>query len=194
MATHPKRPLNSCQLTGRTAGVWLQPAVVSACTLVLGIVCAPARAWALDVPLLMFDVNVFLLNLGVLLLLIYPVNKFLLQPLAGVLQAREEATAGAQERASELISAAAQAREELEAKLSDARSEGQAKRAAILADAEEAARGVVAAARDAANQEMDGVRSGIADELRAARETLRTDSQALAREAAARILGRELAS
>ena len=188
MATHPKRPFNYTQPIARTA------AVLSASTLVLGIVSAPARAWALDVPLLMFDVNVFLLNLGVLLILIYPVNKFLLQPLARVLQAREEATAGAQERASELITAAAQAREELEAKLGDARGEGQAKRAAILADAEEAARGVVAAAREAANREIDGVRSGIADELRAARETLHTDSQALAREAASRILGRELAS
>ena len=151
-------------------------------------------AWALDVPLLMFDPKLFLLNLIVLLILIYPVNKFLLQPLANVLQAREQATHGAQERANELSAQASSAREELEARLKEARGEGQAKRAAILAEAEEAARGVVNAAREAANQEIEAVRGGIADELRNARETIRGDAQTLAREDASRILGRELAS
>ena len=155
---------------------------------------APHPAWALDVPLLMFDPKIFLLNFVVLLLLIYPVNKFLLQPLVGVLQAREKATSGAQERATELAAEASRAREELEARLSSARGDGQSRRAAMLAEAEESARGVVTEARDAANREIESVRSGIADELRQARETLKSDAESLAREAAGRILGREITS
>ena len=81
---------------------------------------------------------------------------------------------------------------ELEQKLVGARSRAQERRGAILAEAEATERSVIGAAREAANQTIAEVRGAIADELVSARSALESDVRGLAREAAVKILGREL--
>lgn len=138
------------------------------------------------------DPFTLLVNLVVLALLIYPVNRLLLRPLVAVLQEREERTAGASEHAERLLAEAAQCRDEVEHKLGAAREAAQARRAAVLAEAVEEERRVIGAARDDANREIEAVRGSISDELESAREMLRAEARTLASEASARILGRAL--
>jgi F-type H+-transporting ATPase subunit b len=131
-------------------------------------------------------------NLVILGLLIYPVNKLLLQPIVRVLQAREARTSGAQERAGEITQQASALVTQIEARLLEARREAQAQRAAILAKAEEEDRRVLTAARDETARTLDAVRGSVAEELERARASLRDEVISLSREAAARVLGRNL--
>jgi F0F1-type ATP synthase membrane subunit b/b' len=136
--------------------------------------------------------GLLLVNFVVLVLLIYPVNRWLLQPLVVVLEEREARTSGAVERAEALSREAIEARETIEERLAATRLEAQQRRAAVVAEADAEDRRIVAAAREAANTEIDGVRQAIERELESSRGTLRGDAESLAREAASRILGRSL--
>lgn len=138
------------------------------------------------------DLQALLINFAVLLLLMYPVNRLLLQPLVAVLQEREARTAGAIERAEGLADEAADARASVEQRLHAARVEAQARRAEILADADEEERQLIGAAREDAGREIEAVRANVAAELAQASAALKDDARGLAREAASRILGREL--
>lgn len=160
------------------------------CALAVLLTAGPAHAAASLV--LIPDLPTLLINFAVLLLLIYPVNRLLLQPLVAVLEEREARTVGATERAESLVGESADARNTVEQRLSAVRAEAQARRAAILAEADQEERQLVGAAREAAGREIDAVRAGVADELRQASAALKDDARGLAREAASRILGREL--
>lgn len=131
-------------------------------------------------------------NLLLLLLLIYPVNRFLLKPLVALLQEREVRTEGALERAAELTSRASQTAEELGRRLAEAQAGAQTRRASLIAEGELEERRLVGVARSDAVQEVEAIRASVAEELVAARQSLRDDARILAREAAYRILGREL--
>jgi len=138
------------------------------------------------------DPVVLAANLVVLGLLIYSVNKLLLQPIVRVLQAREARTSGAQERATEISSEVAGLAAQIEARLVEARREAQAQRAAILAKAEEEDRRILTLAREETTRTLDAVRASVSEELERARISLRDDVVALSREAATRVLGRAL--
>ncbi len=164
---------------------------------------APVVAWLLVVAAaapanaaaglkLIPEVDLLLVNFAVLLVLIYPVNRLLLQPLAAVLAEREARTSGALARAEHLVSETAGGRETLEAGLLAARIEAQARRTALLAEAEAEERRLLDEARDAGKHELGEVRKGIDRELDQARESLEGDARELAKEAASRILGRKL--
>jgi F-type H+-transporting ATPase subunit b len=131
-------------------------------------------------------------NFVVLLLLIYPVNRWLLQPLVAVLQEREARTHGANARAEALVAEAAQARQIIADRTQEARVQAQTSRAALLAEADSEERSVIGEAREDSGRQVESVRESVQAELRAASESLRGDARALAREAAARILGRAL--
>ncbi len=132
------------------------------------------------------------LSFAVLLLLIYPVNRLVLQPLVAVLEEREARTVGAIARAEALAAELAGQRTILEEGLAAARAEARARRTALLAEADVEDRRLIAAARADGKQELDALRVGVTEELESAREGLASDARALAREAASRILGREL--
>lgn len=136
------------------------------------------------------DVPKLLINMGVFALLIYPTHKLLLQPLVGVLLAREAATAGSVEKASGLRDSAAGEREQLDAALAETRHAAAARRNEILAEAQSEERSILDAARSDAGQVVAEVRDAIAGELEQARRSLQDDARELAGEAAARILGR----
>lgn len=153
---------------------------------------------AIPVPALASDLNLYpdvttvATNIALFLLLIYPVNRLLVQPLLQVLDEREARTSGALTQASRLGEEARAARIAIEARLVEARAAAQLRRNAILADGEPRERAVLEAARADANGIVESVRTSVQAELAEARGALPADARALAREAAARILGRAL--
>ena len=170
----------------------MRVAAVTTWPCALAVVLTASSAHAAADLVLIPDPQTLLINFVVLLLLIYPVNRLLLQPLVAVLQEREARTAGATERAEGLAGEAADARASVEQRLRAARVEAQARRAEILAEADQEERRLIGAAREDAGREIDAVRANMAQELAQASATLQDDARGLAREAASRILGREL--
>ncbi len=150
---------------------------------------ADARAAGLN---LFPEWNLVGLNLLLFVILIYPVNRLLVQPLLRVLDERERRTSGAESEVEVLRAEARGARTTLEAGLVEARARAQARRAAILSEGESEERALLDAARSDAVQNVESVRSAVQSELDAARAALEADTRALAREAAGRILGRSL--
>lgn len=134
-----------------------------------------------------------LLNMVVLLVLIVPVNRLLLQPIVRVLQEREARTSGALERAEQVGAESVESADRLEETLASARAEGQRVRGEIMARSEEEERAILTRARESAARSVEAVRGSISEELEQARGALREDASALAREAATRLLGRNLA-
>lgn len=138
------------------------------------------------------EMKLVALNVLLFVLLIYPVNRLLVQPLLRVLEERERRTSGAESEVEQLGADARAARATLDAGLLEARGHAQARRAAILAAGETEERALLDAARNDAVRNVEAVRDAVQSELDAARSALESDTRALAREAATRILGRSL--
>lgn len=156
------------------------------------LVVAPAPAFAAVGIKLVPEIEILALNFVVLLLLIYPVNRLLVQPLIAVLAERERRSAGASARTDELKQQTGQLQGTLSDRLAAARSAAQGRRVEILTRAQQEEREVLDAAREEARAEIEAVRSTIAEESETARSTLESGARELAREAAAGILGRAL--
>ena len=153
---------------------------------------APSPAFAAVGIKLVPEVEILALNFVVLLLLIYPVNRLLVQPLIGLLAERERRSAGASARTDELRQQTGQLRGTLSERLAAARSAAQGRRLEILTRAQQEEREVLDAAREEAGAQVEAVRSTIVRESETVRRTLESDARELAREAAAGILGRAL--
>ncbi len=138
------------------------------------------------------ELRVLVLNFVVLALLIYPVNRLLIQPLIALLAEREKRSEGATSRVAQLAGETAGLRETLTDRLGQARARAQGRRSEILAGAQDEERRLLGAARADAAEQVESVRTRIASELEIARATLQSDARELAREAAASILGRAL--
>jgi F-type H+-transporting ATPase subunit b len=152
---------------------------------------SPAAAQAADLNLIP-DAATVATNVALFLLLIYPVNRLLVQPLLKVLDERAARTSGALAQSQQLGDDARVARSDLETREKEARALAQTKRSAILGEGEVEERAVLEAAREEANQSIESVRRSIESELVEARQALQSDARALAREAATRLLGRAL--
>jgi len=133
-----------------------------------------------------------LVSFSVLLVLIYPVHTLLLKPLTAVLVRRSEQIQGAMAQAERGSTEARDLEASIRERLADARAQGQATRAELMSRAEASERDILTSARDAAAESIERMRARIADETRAARDALPRLSQDLAREAAAKLLGRAL--
>lgn len=158
----------------------------------LAVACPSAAAQAAGGLNLEPNLGLVAMNVAIFLLLVIPTNRLLLRPLVRILEERERRTIGARSQAEAGAAEAARARAELEAMLRGARERAQARRAAITTAAQTEERALLERAREDARHEVDAVRSGIAAELTSARATLQSDARALAREAAAKLLGRSL--
>ena len=131
-------------------------------------------------------------NVVLFLLLIYPVNRLLIQPMLHLIEEREGHTTGALDRAASLEAETRQTAAQIEARLAEARGRAQTRRTAILAEAEAEERALLHAASDDAARSIETVRSAVDAELAQARGALEADARTLAREAASRLLGRTL--
>jgi F-type H+-transporting ATPase subunit b len=156
------------------------------------VVLVPATAHAAEGLNLAPRVELVALNVLLFVLLIYPVNRLLVQPLLRVLEERERRTSGSESDAEAHRGSARDARKTLEAALIEARARAQARRTAILSAGETEERALLDAARNDAMTTIQSVRDAVQAELEGARAALEGDARSLAREAAARVLGRAL--
>jgi F0F1-type ATP synthase membrane subunit b/b' len=132
------------------------------------------------------------LSLGLLALLIHPVQRLLLRPLADVLVQRSVRTEGALARAERDGAESQELAASIEQRLAAARAEGQSLRSSALAQAEASERELLARAREEAARTNESIRALLAAEAATAREALQSLARDLARESASRLLGRPL--
>jgi F-type H+-transporting ATPase subunit b len=129
----------------------------------------------------------------VLFLVLVPVlQRLLFAPLLQVLDEREARIEGTQTRAAELSRDAEAELARHEAAVRAARAEAERAHKAALAAAQAQLSESVAAARGESAQRVESARREIGRALEGARSVLQTQTRELAREAAARILGRSL--
>jgi F0F1-type ATP synthase membrane subunit b/b' len=125
-------------------------------------------------------------------LLIFPVHALLFRPIFAVLDGRTEKIAGTRARAEKIAADADEVLARYESSVSEAREEAERERKEQLAAARSESADQSASARAEAEREIEGARAEIAAGLEEARASLRPQVELLAREAAARVLGRAL--
>lgn len=125
-------------------------------------------------------------------LLVFPIDRFLFQPIFQALDARRERIAGTRARAEQLEADAAIALERYETAVQEVRAESEGARKVALGGAREVSQSETDGARRDAEEMLVRAREEITRDLEAARGTLRQQAETLAREAAATVLGRPL--
>jgi len=168
--------------------------------LALAAACVLAAAPALAVEghggghgLVLFPEWTELVPLIALFVLLIPlVNALLFKPVFRILDARTERIDGARRRAGRLEQDAAAVLERYRVAVAEVRASSDAERKATLEAARRAQASRVADEREAAERRIESARHEIDSALADARQRLRHDVEALASDAAARILGRAL--
>jgi F-type H+-transporting ATPase subunit b len=125
--------------------------------------------------------------------IVFPLNSLIFQPLLKALEQRGEKIEGARSRASTLTKQADEVLGRYEAAVSAARREAEGVRRGTLESARSEQSRISADARSAAEREVAQARAGVAGALETARSALRSETERLAREAASKVLGRPLA-
>jgi len=126
------------------------------------------------------------------LLLVWPANKLLIQPLLGVLDERRERIDGARKRAQTLEKDADGVLGEYEAAVNRARGDAEQARRGELDAARREESQLTAGARGEAEEEVGRAREEIQRASEDARQALRSEAEQLASTAAAQVLGRSL--
>jgi F-type H+-transporting ATPase subunit b len=123
-------------------------------------------------------------------LLVIPVNQLIFKPMFRVLDERAERIDGAKQRAERLEREADEVLARYERSVQEVREEAEVERRAHLDRARAESQDNTGAVRSEADQEIARARGALAESLESTRETLRAQARELAREAAARVLGR----
>jgi F-type H+-transporting ATPase subunit b len=139
------------------------------------------------------DWRLLLLLIALFAALVPLVNRLLLRPMLRVLDARAERTAGARRRAGRLEEQVREVVARYEGRIRDVRLSAETARREILEEARRRAAEETLAARSDAETEIARARREVAGASDEARSGLRALSEELAREAAARVLGRSIA-
>jgi F-type H+-transporting ATPase subunit b len=125
-------------------------------------------------------------------LLVFPANALIFKPIFRVLDQREEKIAGARRHAERLFAEADGVLARYEQSVREVRQDAEQERKQTLERARADGGAKTAEARGEAEREVARAREEVAAGLDRARSTLRSQSQDLAREVAARALGRAL--
>lgn len=134
------------------------------------------------------------LKLLVLFVVLIPLcNLLVFKPLLGVLEERSARIDGARARASEFAANAQAALLQYEQSIGAARKAAESDRRELLEQARRSQTQTQAEARASAEREIAQVRAQVAGSIDAARAELRREADSLARDVAARVLGRPLA-
>ncbi|HYB13353.1 MAG TPA: ATP synthase F0 subunit B [Myxococcota bacterium] len=138
------------------------------------------------------DFRLVLLLIVLFLLLVPVLQRLLFRPLLGVLEEREQKIEGTQARAATLQQEAEAEFERHETAIRAARVEAERAYKTTLEAAQARHAEAVAAARGESAQVVESARRALRSALEEARRILQVQTRELAREAAARILGRSL--
>lgn len=126
------------------------------------------------------------------ILLVYPVNALLFRPIFAVLDERRERIEGARRRAAQLQGEADAVTARYREAVREVRQEAEQGRRARLDEARGEQANITSLARGAAEQQLVRTRSELSAAVADARSSLRAQVEELARQAAERIIGREL--
>lgn len=160
----------------------------------LPLACLSARtAWASEGSLQLVPRIDLLLGLLIFfLLLVAPLNALLFRPLLRTLDARADRINGTRERAERLNSQSLELRTRYESALREGRDAAERSRRERIEEARVDFQGRTGEARADAEQRIEASRSELSASLEQARSQLSQQARELAREAAARVLGRSL--
>ncbi len=125
-------------------------------------------------------------------LLIFPLNALIFQPIFRALDARAERIQGARDRSSQLEQEADSVLDRYETAIREARADSEEARQGQLATAREEQATLTAEARSAAEGELERARAELNRSLEDARATVRASAEDLATAAAEQVLGRPL--
>ncbi len=165
---------------------------LSGASLVVASVAIPTPAGATEALELVPDPATLTMLLVGFALLVYPVNALIFRPLLRVLDDRDEKIAGARRRAEQLGHNADESLAHYRESVRQVRESSERERRLQLDAARSEQAAMAAKARADVDRQADQTRLAISDELAEARGNLRVVAEELAREAAARILGRSL--
>jgi len=161
--------------------------------------CAASGAAASEGGLVIYpnvDGHFSLLRLFTLVLLfgalVFPVNALIFKPIFRALDARDDKIAGTRRHADRLAAQADEVLARYEQSVREVRQEAENDRKSVLERARADGASTTASARGEAEREVARARSEVASALADARASLRAQAQELAREVAARALGRPL--
>ena len=124
--------------------------------------------------------------------LIFPLNALMFQPIFRALDARDERIQGARDRSAQLQTEADDVLDRYETAIREARSESESQRQTQLGAARDEQATLTTQARSDAEQELERARGELNRSLEEARTTLRASADDLATAAAEQILGRPL--
>ena len=124
--------------------------------------------------------------------LVIPVNKLIFKPIFRVLDEREEKISGTRRQADRLVAEANEVIQRYEQSVREVRQDAEQERRQTLESARADGSTTTTAARGEAEQQVARAREEVAAALDDARGTLRAQSEGLAAEIAARVLGRSL--
>lgn len=139
------------------------------------------------------DVDLTVLGtIGLFIVLFIVLKPLLFEPMLKLFEERERRTLGAKREAREMDKKSAGAQSKYEAEMQKARAAANAERDKLRAEGQKMENEILAKVRATTSQTLEEGRKRAAAELANARAQLETDAAALAKELAARVLGREV--
>lgn len=138
------------------------------------------------------DLTLFV-QLGFFLVLLFVLKPTLFDPMMRLFEEREKRIDGTRHQATKEDERSAKALAKYEAILAKARDAGAAERDTIRAEGMKREAALMSQVRDAVATTLERGRAEIAQEAKTARDQLRGEARTLGREAASRVLGREVA-
>jgi len=125
-------------------------------------------------------------------LLIFLLNLILYRPLRKMLEERRATIEGGHGRARDLEEQIEEKMARYQERLQEARSKGAQERAALRGEAQAEEAKLLGAARGKALEKVQAINTQIADEATSARNALKQETEAMATQVAAKVLGRNL--
>ena len=130
----------------------------------------------------------------IFLFVLWFLNAVLFKPLTAVLKEREEKTEGSARGADDIEAKAEAALQEYKEKFRQARREALDRKKKFVAEGVEVKEATLEKARQEASVALDQIREKIAQETKTARETLRSEVQAIGNGLAEKVLGRDISA
>ena len=139
------------------------------------------------------DINAtFIIQVVLVVVLLLVLKPVLFEPMLKLFEAREQRIDGAKKKARETDIKSAKAESEFQAQLGKAQAAGNVERERLRGEGVKAENEVLAKVRAETAAFLDERRQKAQEELKAARAELKGSGQELAKQLAARVLGREL--
>jgi F-type H+-transporting ATPase subunit b len=134
-----------------------------------------------------------LIQLSIVLILMFLLNKILFQPVLRILEERRDRTEGRKKKAAEVDGEAEAIWADYQKRLQEARAQADRARAELLREGEGERQRIVEAASGEAEKTVTAVKARVRAEALEARKSLEEETRRLASSAAEKLLGRSIA-